>query len=55
MSMPASDLYDWFLGLELDEHDTAIAKRILLETDQRLKTLLDVGLGSAFISLPTYL
>lgn len=50
MFMPASDLYDWFQNMELDEHDTAIAKRILLETDQRLKTLLDVGLGYLTLS-----
>jgi excinuclease ABC subunit A len=43
--MPASDLNEWFEHLELNEHDTQIAKRILIEINQRMKTLLDVGLG----------
>ncbi|NIG51985.1 excinuclease ABC subunit UvrA [Chitinophaga sp. Cy-1792] len=45
VDMPVSDLYGWFTGLELNEFDQAIAKRILIEVDHRLKTLLDVGLG----------
>lgn len=45
MLMPAADLYDWFQQLALNEHDASIAKRILIEINQRLKTLLDVGLG----------
>lgn len=45
MSIPASELYDWLQHLELTEYDRSVAKRILLEIDQRLKTLLDVGLG----------
>jgi excinuclease ABC subunit A len=43
--MPVKDLYEWFSKLELNDHDAAIAKRILLEINNRLKTLLDVGLG----------
>jgi excinuclease ABC subunit A len=31
--------------LKLSEHDQQVAKRILLEINQRIKTLLDVGLG----------
>ncbi len=45
MMMPASDLAAWFDNLQLNEHDAQIAKRILIEIHQRLKTLLDVGLG----------
>jgi excinuclease ABC subunit A len=45
MFMPASNLHQWFEKLELSEHDTVIGKRILLEINQRIKTLLDVGLG----------
>lgn len=45
MMMPASDLNNWFQKLKLNEHDTQVAKRILIEINQRLKTLLDVGLG----------
>ncbi len=45
MNMPASDLYPTLNGLRLTEYQQQVAKRILLETDQRLRTLLDVGLG----------
>jgi excinuclease ABC subunit A len=45
MSIPSSDLANWFEHLELTEHEQAIAKRILIETGQRIRTLLDVGLG----------
>lgn len=43
--MPVQDLYNWFTMLQLSEYDRQIAKRILLEINNRLKTLLDVGLG----------
>ncbi|NDC40081.1 MAG: excinuclease ABC subunit A [Chitinophagia bacterium] len=43
--MPASDLAVWFTELQLTEQETAIAKRILIEINQRMRTLLDVGLG----------
>lgn len=45
--MPARDLQTWFKKLEprLSEHQQQIAKRILLEINHRLNTLLDVGLG----------
>jgi excinuclease ABC subunit A len=39
------DLQKFFLELELNDHDTQIAKRILLEINNRLYFLLDVGLG----------
>lgn len=44
---PVKDLKNWFDQLEkkLSEHDRTIAKRVLLEIQHRLKTLLDVGLG----------
>lgn len=43
--MPASDLYEWIENLELRPHEEKIASRILIELKQRIKTLLDVGLG----------
>lgn len=43
--MPAGDLYNWFQNLDISEHDQQIAKRILIEVNQRIKTLLDVGLS----------
>jgi len=45
LKLPAEDLQHWFEELKLNEHDATIAKRILLEINQRLKTLLDVGLN----------
>lgn len=44
-NMPTDQLFDWMSNLQLNSHDQAIAQRILLEINQRLKTLLDVGLG----------
>ena len=43
--MPVQVLYDWFKSLKLNEYDSTVAKRILIEINNRLKTLLDVGLG----------
>jgi excinuclease ABC subunit A len=43
--MPVKDLYRWFEQIELTEHESQIAKRILIEINLRLKTLMDVGLG----------
>jgi excinuclease ABC subunit A len=45
MQMPAADLFIWLQGISLSEYDASVAKRILLEINQRLRTLLDVGLG----------
>jgi excinuclease ABC subunit A len=45
MSLPASDLSVWLQNLQLSEHDATIARRIMIEVNQRMKTLLDVGLG----------
>ncbi len=50
MFMPCDDLYKWFTGLNLSENDQIIAKRITLEINQRMKTLLDVGLGYLTLS-----
>ena len=43
--MPVRDLKKWFAEIELSEYDHTIAKRILIEINNRLQTLLDVGLG----------
>lgn len=43
--MPIERLNHWFNSLTLSEHDQQIAQRILMEIEQRLKTLLNVGLG----------
>lgn len=49
-SLPAKDLKAWFEGLSLSEYDQQVAKRILLEINQRLQTLIDVGLGYLTLS-----
>lgn len=43
--MPVSDLQSFFEQFDLSEHDRTIAKRILLEINNRLEFLCDVGLG----------
>jgi excinuclease ABC subunit A len=43
--LPVSDIASFFKKLKLNEHDTSIAKRLLLEINSRLQFLLDVGLG----------
>ncbi|MES2645914.1 MAG: excinuclease ABC subunit UvrA [Bacteroidota bacterium] len=43
--MPVKDLFRWFAELQLSEYDMEVAKRILMEINLRLQTLLDVGLG----------
>lgn len=43
--LPVSDIRDFLKKLKLDEHDTSIAKRLLIEINSRLQFLLDVGLG----------
>lgn len=43
--MPVKDLCAWFTNLQLTENQKAIAKRILIELNVRLNTLLQVGLG----------
>ena len=43
--MPVKDLKKWFDEIELSEYEKTIAKRILIEINNRLATLLDVGLG----------
>jgi excinuclease ABC subunit A len=43
--MPVGKLNDWFNSLSFSVFHQQIAKRILIEINNRLKTLLDVGLG----------
>lgn len=50
MFMPASNLSQWFEVLSLTANEQLIAKRILIEINQRLQTLLDVGLGYLTLS-----
>lgn len=43
--MPISELSVFFNELKLNDHDTTIAKRILIEINNRIEFLYDVGLG----------
>lgn len=43
--LPIDELQNFFLNLELPEHETKIAERILTEINNRLDFLTDVGLG----------
>lgn len=43
--MPVKDLLQWFSAIELTDYERTVAKRILIEINNRLQTLLDVGLG----------
>lgn len=45
VEMPIWDLKTWFDRLQLDEHDGKIAKRLLVEINNRLEFLIEVGLG----------
>lgn len=43
--MPVSDLREWFCNLQLGENDAKIAERLLVEINNRIGFLCDVGLG----------
>jgi excinuclease ABC subunit A len=43
--MPIKDLHVWFTSIQLSDYDREVGKRLLIEIDLRLKTMLDVGLG----------
>lgn len=45
VEMPIYDLKEFFRTLQLNEHDGAIARRLLNEINNRINFLLDVGLG----------
>jgi excinuclease ABC subunit A len=49
-TMPVQDLQVWFQQLKLSTTDTVIAKRVLMEIEQRIQTLMDVGLGYLTLS-----
>ena len=48
--MPVKDLKAWFDKLKLSEYKEQVAKRILLEINNRLDTLIKVGLGYLTLS-----
>ncbi len=45
VKMQLNELYSFFKNIKLDDHKTKIAKRLLIEINNRLEFLNDVGLG----------
>lgn len=45
VDLPIAELQKFFETLQLNEHDVAVARRILTEIHSRIRFLLDVGLG----------
>lgn len=45
VDLPITELKQFFDGLELNEHDSDVARRILIEINNRIHFLIDVGLG----------
>ncbi len=45
VELPLNKVADFFGNLQLNEYDTTVAKRLLLEINNRLKFLMDVGLS----------
>lgn len=43
--LPIDELYDYFQNIELNEEEYAIAKRLLVELNTRLETMVKIGLG----------
>ena len=50
--LPVKDLQQWFSGLDekLSDYEKQVAKRVLIEINNRLNTLLNVGLGYLTLS-----
>lgn len=44
IDMPIDELYDWFKKIKLSKHEKAIGSRILIEIENRLETMISVGL-----------
>lgn len=49
-ALQVKDLKAWFNNISLTDNEEQIAKRVLLEINQRLQTLIDVGLGYLTLS-----
>lgn len=45
VEMSIDNLRSWFASLELDEHETKVSRRLLTEINNRLRFLVEVGLG----------
>lgn len=45
VNIQIEELYEFFMNIELDEHDATVAKRLLTEIRNRLGYMVNVGLG----------
>lgn len=45
VDMPINSLKEWFDNLQLDEHDTEVSRRLLIEIKNRINFIVEVGLG----------
>ncbi|QCD35956.1 excinuclease ABC subunit UvrA [Muribaculum gordoncarteri] len=45
VKMPVTDLKEWFAALKLDDNDKLVSSRLLVEINNRIGFLCDVGLG----------
>lgn len=52
LNMPAADVHQWLEDIKLSKSDEQVASRILIELNQRLKTLIDVGLVYLTLNRP---
>lgn len=52
LNMPAADVFKWMENITLSKHDEQVAQRILIELNQRLRTLIDVGLVYLSLNRP---
>ena len=50
VDLPITELQTFFLNLQLDEHDATVAKRLMVEINNRIRFLVDVGLGYLTLS-----
>lgn len=53
VEMPIVNLLAWFEALQLEEHETKIASRLLTEIKSRLHFMMDVGLGYLTLNRPS--
>ena len=53
VDLPVTELQDFFDRLELNEHETRVASRILTEIRSRIRFLTDVGLGYLTLNRPS--
>ena len=53
VDMPIIDLHEWLTSLQLSEHDSKVAERLLKEINSRIQFLLDVGLGYLTLNRPS--